>query len=131
MLKLFALGILLAVAAPAADIPSEAAAIDKTIDRLNAFPGADVFTSDFDDWAALKTARAGGSHVECPEVWQETCGIFPIPGLDARRIVAIKIQFVTADVAIADAVGNVPVLIVLKKESAEWKVALIRVLPAD
>lgn len=128
MLKILALGFLLAAAAPSADVASEAAAIDKTIDRLNNFPGADVFTSDFDDWAALKAARAGDLHVECPEAWKETCGMFPIPGVDARRIVAIKIQFVTPDVAIADAVGNVPVLIVLKKESSEWKVASIRVL---
>lgn len=122
---------LLAVAAPAADVASEAAAIDKTIDRLNAFPGADVFTSDFDDWAALKAAQGGSSHLECPEVWQETCGMFPIPGINARRIVAIKIQFVTPDVAVVDALGNVPVLLVLKKESGQWKIASIRVLAAD
>jgi hypothetical protein len=39
-----------------------------------------------------------------------------------------KIRFVTDDVAVVDAAGKAPVLIVMRKVGTDWKIASLRIL---
>jgi hypothetical protein len=142
----------------AADEVADRAAIEKTIAALNVWPARpSLFTADFEDFDTLTRVVKASIPIHCPEIWPETCvSTIPVsvpsgpghveiskepwgeatwtpPGspwpLAGSRIKPTSIRFVTADVAIVDAMGKGPVLFVLRKEQGAWKIAAVRILP--
>ena len=135
-----------------ADEAADRAAVTKTISALSLSPhNSGLFTADFDGQDALHQGAMVGM---CPEVWWENCGMVittPTPespqviiskepwgeativmpgsvvGMRAP-IVVKKIRFLTPDVAMVDAVSTRRLLIVLKREETNWKIASIREL---
>ena len=123
----------------AADEVAERAAIEKTIAALSVWPvRANLFTADFDGRAEL--ARLTQSSQIVPgdakpsvEISKEPWGeaTISLPGTIVGRspaIVTRKVRLLSADVAMVDAVAKGPVLIVLKREGTEWKIASLRIL---
>ena len=124
-----------------ADETADRAAVAKTVRALNTFPvDPGLFTADYDGprdpLRRTSTAPSTGP-VACPEVWWETCGmaigdsperVLLPPEYRNSRIVPAKIRFVTPDVAVVDAMGRRPLLMVLKREGTDWKIASIREL---
>jgi hypothetical protein len=132
-----------------ADEAADRAAVEKTISALNKWPAdSSVFTADFDGHDALRRRAIVGM---CPEVWWETCGMattrespqvvisqepwgeatIVMPGSVVGMRVPIivkKIRFLTPDVAMVDAVSTRRLLIVMRREGADWKIASIREL---
>jgi len=132
----------------AADEAADRQAIQKTVSQLAVFPPrADLFTSDFDGRAEL----AGLRRVTCPpEVKGTLCAAMglPLPAGDtvyqvviskepwgeaqvvpARSIIVAKrIRFLSPEIAMVDADGTSPLLIVLRKEGTDWKIASLRIL---
>jgi len=106
-----------------ADEPADRAAIDKVIATLNGPDARKAFTHnvDFRDFDRLAQMH--------DEPWSETT---------APRIVSQRIRFITPDVALVDAantqygsvvmVRRVPVVLVMKREAGEWRIAAVRVM---
>lgn len=85
-----------------------------------------------------------GFPVVCPQVWWETCAVPNKPGqiiiskepwgeatwvsasMSVRRIRVAKIRFLTPEIALVDALSPGPLLIVLKKQGTDWKIASLR-----
>lgn len=137
----------------AADEAADRASIEKTISALNGWPiRIQLFTADFDDQAELARVVKFGFPAVCPEVWWETCGVqaptVDHPGevviskepwgeatwipaglnLNLMRIRITRIRFMTPEVALVDAEGRSPLLIVMKKVGTDWKIASLRAL---
>lgn len=124
-------------------------------------PRADLFTADFDGREELLRLRRTSILIVCPEVWGELCspaGVTMETTIDDRPgeviiskepwgeatismpgsvvgmrvlILAKKIRFLTPEAAIVDAMGRRPVLIVLRKEGTDWKIASLRILAEE
>jgi hypothetical protein len=123
----------------AADEVADRAAIENTIRLFNLSPSrAGLFTDDFDrsELAGFPTAPAAGTGsipvtvdgvpgevVISKEPMGEAIWL-PKTGLHGLSV--LKIRFLTPEVAMADAAGNGPVLILLKKVGTDWKIASLR-----
>ena len=124
-MRLFAVGLLLASAAWAADESSdsfakERLAVEKTVLALASF------TSDFDGAAALPQLTPSKPVVV---ISKEPMGEAQIVvASPATRIVLEKTRFITPDVAIVDASSAHPLLFVVKREAGVWKIVSLRVL---
>ena len=119
-----------------ADEAADRAAIQRVIETLNAaqsHPGAqrpaDLFTPDAEN-EMNKLRRVGRRMTQMArEPWSETT---------PPHIVLRRIRFVTPDVALADGgntqfgsvilVRSIPVLLVMKKEGQDWRIAALRVM---
>ena len=118
----------------AADEVADRAAIENTIRGLSVTPvRAGLFTSDFDDRQPDPPAGAGA----IPVVIDGASGTVVIskepmgeaqwfPAGTHGVIIVRKIRFITPEVAIVDAMGRGPMLIVLKKVGTDWKIASLR-----
>jgi hypothetical protein len=125
----------------AADEGADRAAIENTIRVFSMMPGRPgLVTSDFDpeELARLEKAASAGDGAITVTVdgapgtvviSKEPMGeaVWLPAGMHAPLTVK-KIRFVTEDVAMVDAVGKAPVLIVMKKVGMDWKIASLRVL---
>jgi hypothetical protein len=133
----------------AADEVADRAAIENTIRVFSLMPGrAGLFTSDFDPVELAQFGKPPMMAEDAPipitiegvpgtvVISKEPMGEaqwFP-PGMSApplRILTVKKIRFLTEDIAMVDAVGKVPVLIVMRKVLMEWKIASIRRLAAE
>jgi hypothetical protein len=124
-----------------ADEAQDRAAINKVIAALNdPSERANLFTKDAD--SAVNFARLIDLHrlpapflgcvVGMNETWTQ---------LTAPRVVSERIRFVTQDVATVDGASTidgaitltrrVPLLFVMRKEGAEWRISAVRVLAAE
>jgi len=120
----------------AADEVADRAAIENTIRAFSVMPGrAGLLTSDFDreEIKAVSTESGAipividgvpGTVVISKEPMGEA-DWFPA-GVHASIITIRKIRFLTPEVAMVDAVGKGPMLIVLKKVGTDWKIASLR-----
>lgn len=95
--------------------------IESTIARLGDNQPV-LFTADFTDAAEFARVSSTGTVVISKEPFGEaTISLAP-----ARRFAVVSIRFVTAEVALVDALDrhneNGTVLLVMKKEGTEWKV---------
>jgi hypothetical protein len=118
----------------------------------------DLFTADFDGREELRSLQRVSAPVVCPEVWGELCSpvgvtlqttidnqpweviiskdvwgeaTIALPGSVVGMrgaITAKEIRFLTPGVAMVDAMGRHPVLILWKKEGTDWKIASLRIL---
>jgi hypothetical protein len=119
-----------------ADEPADRAAIANLVSALGVpLASYDAVTADFTDYPELARLGIGISRptvVISHEVWGEATLVFGNEGLPARlppRFVIGSIRFVAADVALVNAAsGQVPVLIVMKKEGPRWRIASLRQL---
>jgi hypothetical protein len=122
----------------AADEAADRTAIENAIRVFSISPLRASFTSDFDqeELARFKKTPAppdGGIPVAIEGVpgtlviSKEPMGeaVWLPAGMHGAVIVS-KIRFVTPDVAMVDAVEKGPVLIVMKKIGADWKIASLR-----
>jgi len=121
----------------AADEASERAAVERTVTAMNRWPpDPAIFTADFDGHAEMlrlwQNAPGDGKGqptvVISKEPWGEAqisiapAGIMP-------PVVCKKIRFLTPEVALVDAVGKMPLLIVLMRQGTDnWKIASLRIL---
>jgi hypothetical protein len=107
-------------------------AITQTISRLDGNQPA-LFTSDFGDGAEFRRINSVGTVVISKEPLGEATVILPPSGV--RRFVVESIRFLTAEVALVDALdrnnGNATVLLVMKKEGADWKLASYKRVAED
>lgn len=108
----------------AADEVADRASIEKVVASLNAF------TADFDSRVELAQAMKADPKptvLISKEPWGEAT--ISIAGIGmTSALVTNHVRLVTPDVAIVDAMGKVPVLVVLRKEGADWKIASLRIL---
>ena len=119
----------------AADEVADRAAIENTIRVFSAMPSrAALYTSDFDRDELVRFGKAatpdnGGIPI-IVEGAPGTVVISKEPMGESQWFPAgmrvKKIRFVTADVAMVDAVEKGPVLIVLKRVGTDWKIASVR-----
>jgi hypothetical protein len=121
----------------AADEVADRAAIENTIRVFSLMPSrAVLYTSDFDHEELVrfgKTPDSGAIPVTV-EGAPGTVVISKEPMGEAQwfpagvhgSITVKKIRFVTADVAMVDAVDKGQVLIVLKRVGTDWKIASLR-----
>lgn len=147
--------VLLAPGIWAADEAADRAGIEITIRALSVNPTrAGLFTSDFDDAELVRLRKSDTVSIPLPpgemSPSKEQGGAMPItvegvPGtlvisnapmgeaiwLPAGMHIPLtikKIRFVTGDVAIVDAAGKAPVLVVMRKVGTDWKIASLRIL---
>ena len=96
--------------------------IESTIARLSDNQPA-LFTADFSDAAEFARVSSTGTVVISKEPFGEAI----ISLAPARRFAVVSVRFVTGEVALVDALDryteNGKVLLVMKKEGAQWKVA--------
>jgi hypothetical protein len=144
MKSIVILVVLFAGAVWAADEVADRASIENTIQVFNAAPSrGGLFTSDFDDAELVRYGKStvpgsGAIPVKIEGVPGEVViskepmgeAIWLPEGKHAPMAVK-KIRFLTAEVAMVDAAGRRPVLIVLKKVGTDWKIASLRVLPEN
>ena len=121
----------------AADEVADRAAIENTIRVFSLMPSrAALYTPDFDHEELVrfgKTPDSGAIPVTV-EGAPGTVVISKEPMGEAQwfpagvhgSITVKRIRFVTADVAVVDAVDKGPVLAVLKKVGTDWKIASLR-----
>lgn len=130
--------VLLGCAAWAADEASDRTAIENAVRLLNVTPApAGLFTADFDrsELAALGTTVPAGIPITV-EGAPGTVVISKEPMGEAQwfpagvrvPLVAKRIRFLTPEVAMVDAAGKTPVLIMMKKVGTDWKIASVRIL---
>lgn len=143
-----------------ADESADGAVIHRNIALLNQFPfRSSLFTADSDSrdmpgrlwkgrWLSYRTPSPGQPTVMIShEPWGEATiyfpGVFPLAVVQVvnPRIQSGPIRFVTGEVALVD--GNctykdgndvvqiTPLLFVMKKEGADWKIASIRALASN
>ena len=123
----------------AADEAADRAAIENTIRVFSIAPSrAGLYTSDFDHDELVRfgksPAPADGSIPIAIDGVPGTLTISKEPMGEAdwfpegmHGMIAVKrIRFITPEVAIVDAVEKGPVLIVMKKVGADWKIASLR-----
>jgi hypothetical protein len=124
----------------AADEVADRAAIESTIRAFSLMPGrAGLLTSDFDQEELArygKTPAAEGGAI--PIVIDGVPGTVVISkepmgeadwfpaGVSASIFTIRRIRFLTPEVAMVDAVGKGPMLIVMKKVGTDWKIASLR-----
>ena len=122
---------LLCAALALADGPADRAAIENVIHSLKtAKPVSVLFTADADSDLDRLNSQNRQMADAAKEPWSEVTP--PMLLIEAGR-------FVTADVALVDATNmqlgamtaKTRVLFVMKKESAGWKIASLRMLPAS
>ena len=124
-----------------ADETADRAAIERTIAGLNELPRrAALFTADANGLSELerlpKAAPDPPTVTISHEPWGEAT--LHLPGVGIPRIVGGGIRFITPDVALAEATWiysngtataqTAPLLLVMKKEGENWKIAALRVL---
>lgn len=119
-----------------ADEAQDRTAIDKAIAALNdPVQRAALFTKDadsgvnFDRLIDLHTANTSRMVIGMNEPWTQ---------MTAPRVVSGSIRFITPDVATVDGAStiegavtlarSVPLLFVMKKEGAGWRISMVRVL---
>jgi len=125
----------------AADDAADRAAIENTVRVFSLAPlRPGLYTSDFDHEELVRFGKAASSDAGAIPITVEgvpgTVVISKAPMGEADwfpagmhwTLMVRKIRFVTADVAMVDALGKAPVLIVLKKAGTEWKIASLRAL---
>jgi hypothetical protein len=128
--------ILLAGGVWAADEAADRAAIENTVRAFNRMATrAGLFTDDFnrEELAGFSMAPAADP-TTIPVAGNGVSGEILISKepmgeaiwLPKRGLIVGKIRFLTPEVAMVDAVGNGPVLMVLKKVGADWKIASLR-----
>lgn len=131
--------ILLAGHVWAADEVADRTAIENTIRGLSMTPmRSGLFTSDFDDDELARYGKAPASESgSIPITVQGVPGEVVISkepmgeatwlpaGMHASMTIK-KIRFLTPEIAMVDAIGKSPVLIVLKKIGPDWKIASLR-----
>lgn len=127
--------ILLAGRVWAADEAADRTAIENTIRALSVMPiRAGLFTSDFDpeELARYGKTQSGAIPVTVQGVPGEVV-ISKEPMGEATwfpsgvySITLKKIRFLTPEIAMVDAIGKGPVLIVMKKIGTDWKIASLR-----
>lgn len=123
-----------------ADEAADRTAIAKTVAALNEVPlRPELFTADKDARSVLDRLWTGKVLVVIShEPWGEAAINFP-GGTEIQnpRIVGGGIKFVTPEVALADAsfmyendtaTHTTPILLVLKKQGAAWKIASLQIL---
>jgi hypothetical protein len=126
--------VLAAAALAHADERADRLAIKRIVASLNerfasGGPLSQFFSSDAEKELAALQDLDRRLHPSAQQPWSE---------VTAPSIVVASLRFVTADVAIADAastrfgstigVSRVPVLLILRREAAGWKIASVRVL---
>lgn len=139
MKALFFLPLLFALSLQA-DEAQDRAAINKVIVALNdSAQRAGLFTKDVDsmvDFARLvdlhRAAASGPDIIGRDEAWTQ---------LTVPRVVSGSIHFVTPNVALVDGASTVegavtlarrvPLLFVMRRESAQWKISAVRVLAPE
>lgn len=120
-----------------ADDTADRAAIEKTVAAFNESPiRTAIFAADFDGKAELQrlwetpkdaAGEAKPAVIVSKQPWGEATVV--LPGMAAHAPVVVKkIRLISQDVGMADVAGNVPALIVLRKEGADWKIASLRIL---
>ena len=120
VMKSIVIAVLFAGGVWAADEVADRAAIESTIRTFGMMPGQDsLYTSDFDRNELVPFGK-----VPNPEGR-------PIPltreGVHGSVAITVKkIRFVTANVAVVDAVRTGPALLVMKKVGTDWKIASAR-----
>ena len=112
-----------------ADESADRAGVAATMARLSASdPQPLLFTADFADAAEYGRAATVGSVVISKEPWGEATIV--LPGATMPRFVVRSVRFVTGDVALVDALDrkndNGTVLLVMRKEGVDWRVAAFR-----
>jgi hypothetical protein len=144
----------------AADEVADRAGIEITIRGLSVNPPRQsLFTSDFDDNELVRLRKSDTVSTPVPgppgevSVSKEQSGAMPItvqgvagtlviskepmgeaiwlPGKMNMPLTIRRIRFVTGDVAMVDALGKAPVLIVMRKVGTDWKIASLRILAED
>ncbi len=128
-----------------ADEAADRAAIEKTVHALNTAPlSRELFTADFHDFnklAPLRLQGGGGAVVISHEPWGEATW-YPILYPRVKlRVVIRSIRFITPVVAHVRGIDqsdedtsptSQEVVLVLKKEGVDWRIASFRVLaPAE
>lgn len=121
-----------------ADESAERQDIDRVIASVNDNPPAATFTADSDARPTLERLRPWAKErgrrpavVISHDPWGEATISWTGP---CGPIVSRTIRFITPDVALADATcgygdsSGLPLLFVLKKERADWKIASLRIL---
>ena len=113
-----------------ADDATDRAAVTQTVFRLDENQPA-LFTPDFSDAAEFRRVNSAGTVVISKEPFGEaTFTLAP-----ARRFAIQSIRFLTAEVALVDALdqhnGNARVLLIMKKEGADWKLASYKRIAED
>jgi hypothetical protein len=115
-----------------ADDATDRIAITQTISSLDGNHPA-LFTADFSDGAEFRRMSNVGTVVISKEPWGEANVILPPSGV--RRFAVQSIRFLTGEVALVDALdrnnGNATVLLVMKKEGADWKLASYKRIAED
>jgi hypothetical protein len=121
-----------------ADEASDRHAIERVITAANAVPPTPaIFTADSDAPATLERLRRSNGGSGRPAIaishdpwgeanwsWSHACA----------PIIGHSVRFITADVALADAVCpgdksiSVPVLFVMRRDGPDWKIASLRLL---
>jgi hypothetical protein len=117
-----------------ADQAADRAAIERVVGVLNASspgekPDSSLFTADADNQLDRLAALNRRLSQVSSEPWSEAT---------TPRMAIQSIRFVTPDVALVDAADTqygsviparrIPVLLVMKKEGADWRIASLRVL---
>ena len=130
----FSLGLWADEAGDRADIDRVIAALNDPGQRAGLFSKDADIGVDFDRLVNLhrRAASCSGNVIGRNEPWTK---------LTVPRVVSGDIRFVTPDVAIVDGASVVegaatlsrraPLLFVMRREGAEWRVAAVRVLAAD
>jgi hypothetical protein len=115
-----------------ADELTDRTAITQTIFKLDESQPA-LFTADFSDSAEFRRVSSVGTVVISKEPFGEATIILPPAG--AHRFVVQSTRFLTGEVALVDALdrnnGYAIVLLVMKKEGAEWKLASYKRIAED
>ena len=143
MKSVLLLAVFLAPGVWAADEVADRAGIEITIRALSMSPTRPgLFTSDFNDKELARLRKSdtvGGQSGAIPITVEGVPGTLVIskepmgeaiwlPGKMNTPLTIGRIRFVTDNVAIVDAVGKAPVLIVMRKVGTDWKIASLRIL---
>ena len=113
-----------------ADEATDLAGIKQTVVRLGGamHPQPALFTPDFADSAAFERLTSVGSVVISKEPFGEAQIV--LPPATGTRFAIQSIRFVTGEVALVDALdgqnGRESVLLVMKKEGADWRLAAFK-----
>src|SRR5216684_2473608 len=128
-----------------ADELDDRASIAKTISTLNTSAiGATSFTADFNFaelervWPTVSLWGIGPWKVvisDEPWVEAQVAPVMTVPLQAPPRLVIRSVRFITTDVALVDAVSEsrdgtpprrVPVLLVMRREGTDWRIASVR-----
>ena len=142
------LGILVTSSLWAADEAADRASVEATVSALNTAPSSNIFTADFPNAAELKALRdqaasegvairsSAGTLVISREPMGEAAW-YPALATSAfaPRFVTRSVTFTTPETAVVIAVyerpflpQKTPVLLVLRQEGSDWRIASFRVI---